>query len=74
MGKLRDTHFALRKKYKPTKQAFKYTGNLHGFVWNSGCSDHIVLPNILPKDVKADYFAKGTEKGQNLGNLMDKEV
>ena len=43
-------------------------------MWNSGCLDFSELPNILPKDVKAEYFAKGTEKCKILGNLMVEEV
>ena len=41
-------------------------------MWNSGCLDYNELPNILPKDLKADYFAEETEKCKILGNLKVK--
>ena len=62
------------KKYKPTKQAFWCTTNFHGNVWNSRRLDYIQLSNNLPRAVKGEYIAKGTEKCKILGNLLDKEV
>ena len=62
------------KKYQPTEQAFWCTRKLHGIVWNSGCLDYSELPNILPRDVRSEYFAKRREKFKILGNLRDKEV
>ena len=41
---------------------------------NSRCLNYSELPNILRRDVKAKYFAKGTEKCKILYNLLDKEV
>ena len=62
------------KKYKPTKQAFWCTRNLHVFVSNSTRSDFKELSKILPRDEKGEYFAKGTGKCKILGNLLDKGV
>ena len=62
------------KKYKPTKQSFWCTRNWHGIVWNSGRRDYSELSSILPRAVKGEYFAKGTEKCKILGNLLGKEV
>ena len=74
MGMFRDTLFILQKRYKPTKQAFWCTRNLPGIVWNSGSLDNNELQNVLPKDVKAEYFAKGTETCKFLSSLWDNEV
>ena len=41
---------------------------------NSGRLDSSELSNILPRAVKREYLAKGTEKCTILGNLLDKEV
>ena len=62
------------KKYKPTKQAFWCTRNLHINVWNIGHLDYSELSIIFPRAVKGEYFTKGTEKCKILGNLLDKEV
>ena len=35
--------------------------------------DYNELPNILPRDVRGEYFVKGTEKLKNLDSLLDKE-
>ena len=35
---------------------------LHGILWDIGNLDYSELPIIPPKDLKADSFAKGTEK------------
>ena len=43
-------------------------------MWNSGRLDYSQLSNILPRAVKGEYFAKGKEKCQILGNLLDKRV
>ena len=43
-------------------------------MWNSGRSDYSEFPNILPGDVKGEFFAKGTEKYRVLGGLMGEEV
>ena len=62
------------RKYKPTKRAFWRTRNLHGIVWNSGSLDCTEIPIFFQKDVKGEYFAKGTEKRKILGNFLDKKV
>ena len=62
------------KKYKPTKQTFWCTKNLHGSVWNSETLDYSELSNIILRAVKGEYFAKGTEKSKILGNLLNKEM
>ena len=49
------------KKYKPTKQAFWYTTNLHGSLWNSGSSDYSEVLNVLQKDRKIVNVAIVTE-------------
>ena len=41
---------------------------------NSGRLDYSEHSNILPRPVKGEYFARGTEKCKILGSLMDKEV
>ena len=61
------------KKYKPTKQAFWCTRNMHGIVWNSGRLENSEFSNILPRAVKCEFFAKGTEKCKILGNQLDAE-
>ena len=60
--------FCPPKLYKPTKQAFRCTKNLHGHVWISRDLDYNELSNILFGAVKGDYFAKGTEKCKIIGN------
>ena len=54
------------KNYKPTKQAFWCTRNLHGIVWNSGRLDYSELSNVLTRVVNDDYFAKGKENARFL--------
>ena len=72
--KVQGYSFRPPKKYKPTKQAFWCTRNLHGIVCNSGRLDYRELSNILPRAVNGEHFAKATEKFTILGNLLDKEV
>ena len=74
VGKVQGYSFRPSKKYKPIKQAFWCTRNSHENVWNSGRLDYSELSNFLPRAVKAEYFAKGTEKCKTLGNLKDIEV
>ena len=50
------------KKYKPIKQGFWCTRNLHGIVWNTGCFVYRELANNLPRAVKDECFPKGSEK------------
>ena len=73
-GKVQVYSFCPPKKYKPTKQAFWCTKNLHGIMWNSRRLDYIELSNVLPRAEKGEYFAKGTENYKILGNFLDKEV
>ena len=46
---------------------------LHGNVMNSGSLDYNELQNVPPKDMKAGYFAKGTEERKFLSKLVDIE-
>ena len=64
--------FCPPKKYKPTKKAVWCIRNLNGIVWNSGRLYYSRFPNILPRDVKGEHFAKRTEKFKLLASLMDK--
>ena len=73
-GKVQGYSFRPPKKYKPTKQAFWWTRNMHGIVWNRRRLDYSELSNILPRDVTGEYFEKGTEKCKILGNLLDRDV
>ena len=68
-GKVQGYSFLPPNMYKPTKQAFRWTRNLHGIVWNSGRLYHSELSNILPRALKGEYFAKRTEKCKIRGNL-----
>ena len=72
-GKVQGYSFCPPEKYKPTKQAFWCSRNLHGIVWKSGRLDYSDLSNILPKAVKGEYFAKRTANCKILGNLLSKE-
>ena len=65
-GKFQVYPFSPPKIYKPTKQTFWCTRNLHGIVCNSGRLDYSQLPNVLPSDLKAESFAKRTEKCELL--------
>ena len=51
-GKVQGYSFRPPKKFKPKKQAFWCTRNLHRIVWNPGCLDYSELSNILPRAVK----------------------
>ena len=62
------------KLYKPREQAFWCTENLHRIVWNSGRLDYSDISNILPRAVKGEYSAKGTEKCKIPGDFLDKDV
>ena len=58
-GMFRVTHCVLqkkKKKHKISKQVIWRTNNLRGDVWNSGRTDYTDLPNILPKNAKAEFF------------------
>ena len=62
-GKVQGHSFRPPQKYKPTKQAFWCTRNLHGIVWNSGrLDDYGELSEILPGAVKGEYFSERTLK------------
>ena len=54
----RDTHFVLQKVQTHKASSLVYKE----IVWNSRRLDYSELPNILFRDVKGEYFAKGTEK------------
>ena len=73
-GKVQGYLFRPPEKEKPTKQAFWWTTNLRGTVWKSGCLKYSVLPNILLRDVRCEYFARGTEKCNILGSFLDKDM
>ena len=66
--------FRAQEKYKPTKRAFWCKRNLHRIVSNSGCLDYSEFPNIVPSDVKSEYFAGTTAKCKILDRLLGKEV
>ena len=72
-GKIQGYSFCPPKKYKPRKQAFRCTRNLHGNVWNSGRLEYSRLSNIFPRAVKGECFAKKQKKAKFkiLGNLLD---
>ena len=71
MGMFRDSHFVLQK-YKPTKQAFLRTRDMHGIVQSSGFCDYSQLPKIQPKDLKVKQIAKGSDWGKILHSLIGK--
>ena len=73
-GNVHGKSFRPPKMYKPTNQAVWCTENLHGIVWNSGRLNYIELLNILPNNVKGEWFAKGTEKSKIYGSLLGKVV
>ena len=62
------------KRLQNWKQRFRCTTSLHGMVWNSGCLDYSEFPNIRPRDMKGDCFAKVTQKCNFLGISLNKEV
>ena len=72
--KVQGYSFRPPKTYKPTKQAFRSTKNLHGIMWNSESLVYSDLQNLPFKDLKANYTSEGRRKCKNLSNLMDKEV
>ena len=67
MGIFRDTHFALQKSTNPQSKQFGVQESCIGFL------DYSEFPNFLPRDVKGEYFAKGTENCIILRSLMGKE-
>ena len=40
----------------------------------NGCLDYIELADTFPRAVKAEYFAKRSEKRKTLDNVKEKEV
>ena len=66
--------FRLPNKKKPTKQAVWCTKHFHRNVWNKGPLAYSELHNILPSDVKGEYFAQRTEKCRILGSLVGNEM
>ena len=73
-GKIQGYSLRPPKKYKPTKQAFWWTKNLHKIAWNSGCLHYSELSNIFPRAVNGEYYSKRTKKCKIHVNLLDKEV
>ena len=73
LGMFRDTLSVLQKQ-QTTKQALWCKRIFHGIVWNNGGLNSNEQQNILPKEKKAQRFAKETEKSKHLSNLRDKEV
>ena len=45
-----------------------------GIVWNRGRLDYKEHSNIVPREIKTDFSAKGTEKCQLLASSLDMEV
>ena len=52
MRMFRNVFSVIQKSTKLTKQAFWYTGNLRGIVWNSGCFEYSQVANILARAIK----------------------
>ena len=73
-GKVQGYSFCPPKKYEPTKQTFRCTKTLHGFVRNSERSDHSELANILRAALMGEHFGKGKETCESLGNFLDRRV
>ena len=59
-GEVQRYSFGPPKNYKPAKQAFWCTINLHGSMWKSGRLDYTDLTHIVPGDEKGEYFGKNT--------------
>ena len=75
-GMVQGFSFRPSKMYKPTKQAFWCTRNLHGNVWNSRCLDCSELHNLLLYSSwrrKNEKFARGT-KMQDSWHSTTKEI
>ena len=64
------------KNYQPTHQILWYTQNLHKIDWKSGQLDYSCINTMLAelRLYRAEYFAKGVEKGNFLSTLLGKEV
>ena len=64
------------KEYKPSKQAFWCTQNLHKIAWDSGSLSYKTIPGILKVVTthKATFLAKGTEKCKIIAKLMGVHV
>ena len=65
-GKIQGYSFRPPKKYKPTKQAFWSSSNLHGIVWNSGRLHYSEFSKFLPRAVKVITFQKEQKKERFL--------
>ena len=72
-GNCRDTLFVLQK-INPTKEASRCAKKVHAIVWNSGYMGYSEILSIRSANVKGEKFAKTTETGKSVGNLMNKEV
>ena len=73
MAMFKETHFVLQKSKNTQSKRFGAQETCMDLsvtvdIWISE------LANILPRSVKGEYFAKGTEKCKVLGNLLDNEV
>ena len=73
-GKVQGYSICPSKKYKPTKEAFWCTRNLHEIVRNKRGLDYSELSNIHHRAVYGKYFAKGTEKWKLPGTVSTEEV
>ena len=58
------------KKYKPVKQDFSCTRNMHKVLCDSGCMDYCQFLNFVPRDVKDEFFVKETKKCKLYGELL----
>ena len=65
------TNFVLRKSRNPQIKQFIVQEIYTGL---SGTVDYSELPNILLRDVKRGFFARGTENCKFLANLNDKKL
>ena len=43
-------------------------------MWKSGYLDYSETPNVLPRDLKGENFAIGTERSKIIGNFLRKDV
>ena len=80
-GSLQGFSFCPPKTFKPNRQTTWNTRHLHGIAWSNGKLDYEKLFAVFYdiKEMNAEVFAKGLEKGrllttflgQNVENLVD---
>lgn len=64
------------KDFKPTKQSFWITKNLHGINWNNGKKPYSELAGLLKRtdSTSTEFFAKGLEKCRIISKILEKDV